>query len=175
MTLQLTHVIKVFVKRSVSFLRCVHQPHLQTVSYHCLRAGCLKHSHDQDNRCDNTYGLKWWPKLSPSSSSSSSSSQALALQAKGVMAAHFGMCIASCTLGHCVTLGLRPVHSLGSCSSHMSVYVSLTLLCCLHPYVSMLSLFHAVHIECPDTVLIERYGGKRVDSLTGGSAILHRL
>lgn len=32
-------------------------------------------------------------------------------------------------------------------------------------------LFYAVHLECPDTVLIERYGGKRVDSLTGGTAI----
>lgn len=26
----------------------------------------------------------------------------------------------------------------------------------------------SVHLECPDTVLIERYGGKRVDSITGG-------
>ena len=35
----------------------------------------------------------------------------------------------------------------------------------MHPYVSMLSLFHAVHIECPDTVLIERYGGKLLEVL----------
>ena len=27
----------------------------------------------------------------------------------------------------------------------------------------------AVHLECPDAVLIERYGGKRVDPLTGGA------
>lgn len=26
----------------------------------------------------------------------------------------------------------------------------------------------SVHLEAPDTVLLERYAGKRVDSLTGG-------
>ena len=31
----------------------------------------------------------------------------------------------------------------------------------------------AVNLECPDAVLIERYGGKRVDPLTGG-AYSHR-
>ena len=29
----------------------------------------------------------------------------------------------------------------------------------------------AVHLECPDTALIERYGGKRIDPLTGGTCI----
>ena len=26
----------------------------------------------------------------------------------------------------------------------------------------------SVHLEAPDTVLLERYAGKRIDSLTGG-------
>jgi len=29
---------------------------------------------------------------------------------------------------------------------------------------------HFVHLEAPDSVLIERYAGKRIDSLTGGTA-----